>query len=314
VTLAHWDDVDSFAIPDDTAPLGGRWQRLGDAAGSIRVGLQRVVADGGQLLTPPHVHSAEEEIYHVLGGSATLWQDGSTCTVAAGDTLVFTAGGPVHTLIAGPHGLDLLVFGTRLTPESGVLPRTGVAWLAHSAVRVEQEHPWAAEAKLGLPEGTPGERPPNVVAFVDVEAEYDGRSKRLAAAGGSLRSGLNWDCLPAGEEGAPPHCHSAEDEIFVVLDGTGTLELWGRPEPGRAPATVPGETHELRRGHVVARPAGTRISHSIRAVSERFTYLSYGTREPNDICYYPRSNKIFLRGIGLIGRLEPLDYSDGEPS
>jgi uncharacterized cupin superfamily protein len=43
------------------------------------------------------------------------------------------------------------------------------------------------------------------------------------------------------------------------------------------------------------------------------TYLAYGTREPNDITYYPRSNKIFFRGVGLIARLENLDYSDGEP-
>ena len=38
------------------------------------------------MITPPHKHSAEEEIFHVLRGSATLWQDGSTCTVVAGDT------------------------------------------------------------------------------------------------------------------------------------------------------------------------------------------------------------------------------------
>ena len=39
----------------------------------------------------------------------------------------------------------------------------------------------------------------------------------------------------------------------------------------------------------------------------------YGTRDPNDICFYPRSGKVFFRGIGLITRLgEPLDYWDGE--
>ena len=43
------------------------------------------------------------------------------------------------------------------------------------------------------------------------------------------------------------------------------------------------------------------------------TFLAYGTRRPNDVCYYPRSNKIFWRGLGLIARLEPLDYDDGEP-
>ena len=44
------------------------------------------------------------------------------------------------------------------------------------------------------------------------------------------------------------------------------------------------------------------------------TYLAYGTREPNDVCYYPRSNKIAFRGIGLMARLEPLDRFDGEPN
>ena len=35
------------------------------------------------------------------------------------------------------------------------------------------------------------------------------------------------------------------------------------------------------------------------------TFLVYGTREPN-VCYYPRSNKIHWRGVGLITKLEPL--------
>jgi hypothetical protein len=43
------------------------------------------------------------------------------------------------------------------------------------------------------------------------------------------------------------------------------------------------------------------------------TYLAYGTRRPNEVCYHPRSNKIYWRGLGLIARLEPLDYDDGEP-
>ena len=43
------------------------------------------------------------------------------------------------------------------------------------------------------------------------------------------------------------------------------------------------------------------------------TCLVYGTREPNDICYYPRSNKIAWRGVGVLGRIENLDYWDGEP-
>ena len=31
------------------------------------------------------------------------------------------------------------------------------------------------------------------------------------------------------------------------------------------------------------------------------------------MCYYPRSNKVFLRGLGVSARLEYLEYGDGEP-
>ena len=45
---------------------------------------------------------------------------------------------------------------------------------------------------------------------------------------------------------------------------------------------------------------------------EGLALLAYGTRDPNDICYYPRSGKISWRGVGLIGRIEHVDYWDGE--
>lgn len=73
------------------------------------------------------------------------------------------------------------------------------------------------------------------------------------------------------------------------------------------------ETHELRPGHVVARPPATRISHMFRGGPGGMTLLVYGTKDPNDMCYYPRSNKIAFRGLGLMGRIEHLDYNDGEP-
>jgi uncharacterized cupin superfamily protein len=254
--------------------------------------MQRIVLKPGQMITPPPLHSAEEEIFHVLDGSATLWQGGATCAVAAGDTIVHLSQTDPHTLIAGDDGLEMLIFDTRLS----------------------EAHPWDAEAAIGIPDGTPGERPSNVIALDDVEGDYGGISKRLGHEGGAKRSGLNRIALPPNEEGAPPHCHTADEEVFVVLDGEGTLELWGPPVPGEPPATEPQETHPVKRGHIVSRPASTRISHCLRSGEGGLTYLAYGTREPNDVCYYPRSNKIFWRGLGLIARLEPLDYFDGEPS
>jgi uncharacterized cupin superfamily protein len=314
MTLIHWDDVEGGDVPDRLRPLGGRWQGLGDAAGSVGVGAHRVLLERGQMLTPPHAHTAEEEIFHVLRGSATLWQGGKTCTVGAGDTIAHVPGSDAHTLIGGDDGLEVLIFGQRHPSEAAHLPRSRLSWLGRHGVLVHEDHPWTVEARLGLPEGEESERPPNVVRLDDLEGDYGGIVKHPGRAAGAKQTGLNWIGAPPNDEGAPPHCHSMEEEVFVVLDGEGTLELWGPPKPGATPATEPAERHPVRRGHVVARPPGTRISHCFKAGEGGLTYLAYGTREPGDICYYPRSNKIFFRGLGLIARLEPLDYSDGEPT
>ena len=97
----------------------------------------------------------------------------------------------------------------------------------------------------------------------------------------------------------------------MILDGEGTLRA--RPSPTMEKLGSTREDVPLRAGHVVARPPGTRIAHGLRAGTSGMTMLVYGTRKPNDICFYPRSGKINWRGVGVIGRIEPLDYWDGEP-
>ena len=56
----------------------------------------------------------------------------------------------------------------------------------------------------------------------------------------------------------------------------------------------------------------TRLAHSFRAGPEGLEYLAYGQRDNNDIVYYPDSGKFSFAGVGVIGRLEQLDYWDGE--
>lgn len=309
MTLAHWDDVEKTRR--DFGTVRGLWTYLGEAAGSRTVGVRRIELAHGEISTPAHVHADDEEIFFVLAGSGLSWQDGETYDVGAGDCIVHVARGKAHTLRGGPDGLDVLAFGSR--PRSGItiLPQQSTAWLLPTWVGVEAgEHPYAREPELDWP--APSPRPESIVNLADLEGDFDGRSKRLAVRGGAVQSGLNWGSFHSHEEGAPPHCHSAEEEIFVILDGGGTLELWAPPHPDHEHQTEPQETHEVRRGHVIARPAGTRVSHSLRAGPDGLTYLAYGTREPNDLCYYPRSNKVFFRGLGVIARLELLEYADGE--
>jgi uncharacterized cupin superfamily protein len=231
-----------------------------------------------------------------------------------GDCVVHRVRAEAHTLRGGPRRLSVLAFGGRALVGGAHLPQVGIRWLNPSWSEAGTGvHPFDREPNLTWPDPT-SERPPSIVAAADVEGEYGGAWKRLGGAAGAKRSGLNLAVLPPHEEGAAPHCHSAEEELFVILAGSGTLELWGPPRPHASPPVEPDDVHELRAGHVIARPPGTRVSHCLRAGDESMTYLAYGTREPNDVCYYPRSNKLFFRGVGLMARLEPLDYFDGEPS
>jgi uncharacterized cupin superfamily protein len=107
--------------------------------------------------------------------------------------------------------------------------------------------------------------------------------------------------LPAEGAGAPPHCHSEEEELFVVLDGAGVLELWRR-------GAESAEDYPLRPGDVISRPAATGVAHGIRAGGEGLTYLAYGTRERNDMCFYPRSGRISLRGLGIALSAPEIEY------
>jgi uncharacterized cupin superfamily protein len=310
VTLAHWDEAPSRRI--DSGAFGGVWTNLGAAAGSVTVGVQRIQLDEGEISTHAHVHGADEEIFFVLGGGGLSWQDGKTHEIRAGDCLVHRPLAEAHTLRAGQDGLDVLAFGGRTPVGGGHLTAIGTRWLRPGfADTVDGDDPLEREHGIEWPE--PSLRPSSIVNRDDVEGDYGGMWKRLGRTAGAQESGLNYALLPPDEEGASPHCHSVEEEIYVVLEGVGTLELWGRPRPGEPLQTEPEQTHALRAGHVVARPAGTGVSACLRTGDSAMTYLAYGTRSTADTIYYPRSNKVFFRGLGVIARLELLEYADGEP-
>jgi uncharacterized cupin superfamily protein len=92
--------------------------------------------------------------------------------------------------------------------------------------------------------------------------------------------------------GAPPHCHSAEDEFFIVLDGEGTLHV--DPTPAKVEFGGKSEEHPVRRGSVASFAAGANLCHSLRAGEDGLTFLAYGTRQPHDVIYYLRRNALFF--------------------
>jgi uncharacterized cupin superfamily protein len=310
VGVTHLDDAPSRELA--IGHLGATWSFLGEDAGCVGVGVRRIQVHDGSWSTPCHEHGQSEEIFYVLAGRGLSWQAGEVAAIGPGDCVVYRARRGAHSL-HGVDGLDALAFGPRFYEESPRFPRLGYSLVGSRFVESLEGAvdglpiQFVREAELGPPElpAVPGARPENIVNVADVEASLidrpgvSRRRRRLGEAAGSVTTGLNHVEVAPGKEGDPLHCHSLEEEIFVVLDGEGVLVLDEQETPVRA-------------GSVVARPAGTGVSHQLRAGDGGLTYLAYGTREPGDVCYYPRSNKISFRGVGVIGRIERLDYWDGE--
>ena len=310
MTLAHWDDVERERR--DVGEMRATFRGLGEAAGETLVGVARIDVDPGCRPGPVHQHASEEEIFFVLEGSGLAWIDGAVHEIGVGDTIVYLANGPEHTVIAGPDGLSVLAYGENHDPALVRLPRAGMArrgalWLELSADDPLQRE--AAAGPLELPEPTP--RPSYIVALEDVELEVEEvgdvatTERDVARAAGSVRTGLRYNTVPAGKLNCPPHWHGNEHELFVVLEGGGELLLYdNRGEVA--------ETHALRAGHCVARPGpGRRLAHALRGGPDGMTYLAYGMRDAGEIVYYPRSRKAWLSGVMV--RLELVDdYWEGE--
>lgn len=289
---------------------------LGAAAGCVKVGVRRIQLPAGSWSTPAHEHGLDEEIFYVLDGSGFSWQAGEVTAIRAGDCIVYLAGHGAHTIHA-LEPLDVLVFGERHEDESVGFPRLGLSLVGSRAV---ESLPYlidgvpiqfVRESELGPPPlsdplpGPDAPRPPTVANVEDVEAVSVERTRvartrrNLGRAVGSINTGIQHVEVVAGMESAPAHCHSVEEEIFVILSGDGAVVL------AEAESAV-------RPGHVVSRPAGTGIAHVFRAGAGGLTYLAYGMRDSGDVCFYPRSNKIAFRGLGLVARIERVDYWDGE--
>jgi uncharacterized cupin superfamily protein len=210
-------------------------------------------------------------------------------------------------------GLDVVAFGPREYDEAVGFPRLGMSLLGRRAVVSEPgaidgaPFQFVRESQLGPPELPPeaGARPATV-ANVDAveghlwgEGDVESLRRNLGEAVGSRTTGIKHVAVSPEKLAAPPHCHSMEEELFVVLRGSGALVLGDEELPVRA-------------GHVVGRPPGTGVAHTFRARDDGLEFLAYGTRHPGDMCFYPRSNKVSFRGLGVIGRFEQLDYWDGE--
>lgn len=305
--IAHMDDVEGHEL--EVGHLQATWSFLGHAAGSVGVGLSRIRIPAGGWSTPAHDHGVEEELFYVLGGRGLSWHRGETFEIGEGDCILFPPRRGPHTL-HGLDDLDVLAFGPRVYDESARFPRLGASLVGNRYAETLDGSTdglptqFVREADLGPPElPAPSPRPPTIANVGAAEPTETARPRihrtrrNLGKAVGSVTTGLQHVEVAPRMLSSPQHCHSLEEEIFVVLGGDGALLLGD-------------EEIAVRTGHVVSRPPGTGVAHTFRGGDGGLTYLAHGTREPGDVCFYPRSSKIAVSGA--VFRVEPLDYWDGE--
>ncbi len=133
---------------------------------------------------------------------------------------------------------------------------------------------------------------------------YESRYAGLSDGTAARRLGAGYDELAPGHQTCPYHFHHAQEEMFIVLEGEGTLR-------------VAGQRLALRAGDVVFIPPGPEYPHHIlNTSSAALKYLSISTQERPEVCEYPDSDKIAVLGRGKAGthrRADGIDYWEDEP-
>src|ERR687898_444692 len=107
MTLAHWDEVEGTRR--DVGEMRATFRRIGAAAGASAVGVARI-----------------DVAVHQIG---------------VGDTIVYLASGPEHTVIAGDDGLSVLAYGENHAPIMTRLPRAGVGRRGGLVIELSDEDP-----------------------------------------------------------------------------------------------------------------------------------------------------------------------------
>ncbi len=120
------------------------------------------------------------------------------------------------------------------------------------------------------------------VAF-EKSAEGERYAYEMAEVGqvlGSQKLGFNVTVIPPGKCAFPYHAHRVNEELFVVLEGRGSVR-------------INGELHPIRTGDCICLPPGPESAHQfVNDSSLPLRYLAVSTMELPEIVEFPDSGKI----------------------
>jgi uncharacterized cupin superfamily protein len=113
---------------------------------------------------------------------------------------------------------------------------------------------------------------------------------------GLQKLGCNLTVVPPGKCAYPLHSHLANEELFIIVEGSGELRFGS-------------ERYPVRRGDIVAcPPGGPETAHQLANTgSVEMRYIAISTRLYPEVVEYPTSGK-----FGVIAERPPT--ADGKPS
>ncbi len=130
---------------------------------------------------------------------------------------------------------------------------------------------------------------PPIINLDEVELEiqkhsdaFEARLGPIANRLGAKKLGYRLVVLPSGKKAWPYHCHHANEEMFLILEGTGTLRYAGAE-------------YSICQGDVICALPGSDTPHQIINTSgSDLRYLAVSTMEEPDVMEYPDSGKVVV--------------------
>ena len=144
--------------------------------------------------------------------------------------------------------------------------------------------------------------------FSAVGGKFESDAVRVGPLVGAKDLGYSYDVVQPGKVSCPFHSHRAEEEMFFIVKGEGTLRYGA-------------ERRKVRAGDFICCPVGgPETAHQIVNDSDaELAYISVSTMMPAEVCEYPDSGKIGAFGGAGEGRLRHMttvgarvDYWEGE--
>jgi uncharacterized cupin superfamily protein len=122
---------------------------------------------------------------------------------------------------------------------------------------------------------------------------------RVGPLVGAKHLGYSYDVVPPGKRACPFHSHRAEEELFFIVRGEGTLRYGN-------------ETRTVRAGDYICCPTGgAQTAHMIVNDSDgELAYISVSTMMPAEVCEYPDSGKVGAYGGEGEQRLRHVTLAD----